>query len=207
MSSHILQWGILRLLLPVSAVHRPTKVLCPRADFARGSNKMEEGVAQKLNIFPCPLCLLFFCFPQAAFSVLSSAGLCFPTLTSSPLGCQSSLLASLQETLTTTEVSEMSPKIHIFLSSLQSLPALPRHSLMGHSPALPGPPPSSFGTCSPVRSSVSRPFLGVHLRQPWCFLHFTHSPDPSPLCAPGPTLLGSPQLFAPTAASLLCLAR
>jgi len=39
------------------------KGLCPWADLAPGPNKVKEGVAQKLHIFPCLICLLVFCFP------------------------------------------------------------------------------------------------------------------------------------------------
>lgn len=155
MSSRVLQWVILRLPLHLTVVHRPTNVLCPWAAFTRGPNKMKDEVSQKLDIFPCPLCLLSFCFPWAAFSVPSSSGFCFVPLPSSPLGCQTSLLASLQETLTTD-----------LLSSLESLPPLLQHSLTGHPSAFPGPPHGSFGTYSLVRSSVSWTFFWVHLPQP-----------------------------------------
>lgn len=63
MSSRVLQWGILRLPLHLTVVHRRAEVLCQWADFACRPNKVKEGVAQKLDIFPCPLSLLFFCFP------------------------------------------------------------------------------------------------------------------------------------------------
>ena len=118
-----------------------------------------------------------------------------------PLGCWSSLLASLQEAPTAAEVPETSPKIHVFLSSLQSLPPLPWHSLLGHSPALPGPPPSSFGTCSPVRSLVSQLFWGECLPRLRCFLHLLLSMSkPTSHSCP---LLWTWQLFILTAASRL----
>lgn len=133
MSSRVLQWVILRLLLHLTVVHRPTNVLCPWAAFTHGPNKMKNGVSQKLDIFPCPLCLLSFCFPWAAFSVPSSSGFCFVPLPSSPLSCQRSLLASLQETLTTTEVPETSPKsMSSFLPSSLYLPSCNTHSQDTH---------------------------------------------------------------------------
>lgn len=201
MSSHVLPWGILRWPLHLTAAHRPAKVLCPSAAFAAGPNKVKKAVAQKLSIFPCPLCLLFFFFPWAAFSVLPSPGLCSPTLTPA-LSCQRSLVASPRVNTTAAEGPETSPKRHIFLSSLQSLPPLPWRSITGHSSALPGPPP---GTHSPARSSVPQPFfwgtsspaivfLSFAPHQVWA--HFVPSAQP---------LLGTRQLFNGCLASLLGL--
>lgn len=129
---------------------------------------------------PFPFVLLFS-ISCIFYAILSWFLLPYPPLF--PSWLPKSLLASLQETLTTTGVSETSPKIHIFLSSLQSLPPLLQQSLTGHSPALPSPPPGSFGTCSPVRSLVSQLFWGVQLPQLWRFLHLLLTTSKPILCS------------------------
>lgn len=75
-----------------------------------------------------------------AFSVPSSPGFCWHTLTPSPLGYQRSLLEDFQETLTTAEVPETSknPRLPVLPAATTSLPV----TLVGHSPALPAQVPA-----------------------------------------------------------------
>lgn len=185
--------------LHFTVVHRPTKVLCPWADFARGPNEVKERVAQKLNIFPCPLCLLF-CSPWAAFSVLSSPGFCSP-LSSLPLLTSSEACWPLFRR----GWPQLKSKKHLQRSASSFLPSHDTHSWDTHLLVL-APLLAVLGLAAlwghgflslfwdMSSTTVTFPSFAPHYIQ----ARFT------PLAW---WLLGTQQLFTLTAASLLCLAR